>query len=56
MKASELIKELQDRIKMYGDREVQLWDDMYDDPPLLVDVTACNGDAPGSVMIELKFE
>ncbi len=59
MKASELIKELQERIEMYGDCDVILWDeDSKTNKYNLVNVTAdvADEDDEFPTFIELGFE
>lgn len=59
MKASELIKELQERIDLYGDCDVILWDeDSKSNRYYLVSVTADVADEGDRLptFIELEFE
>jgi hypothetical protein len=59
MKASELIKELQERIELYGDCDVILWDeDSKENRYCLVGVTADVADEGDKLptFIELEFE
>lgn len=59
MRASELIKELQERIEIYGDCDVILWDeDSKANRYNLVSVTADVSDSGDSLptLIELEFE
>ena len=59
MRASELIKELQERIEMYGDCDVILWDeDSKTNQYNLVSVTADVADEGDRLptFIELEFE
>lgn len=59
MKASELIKELQERIEMYGDCDVILWDEdskanKYNLVGVTADVADDGDDLP--TYIELEFD
>ncbi|MCE5220127.1 MAG: hypothetical protein LLF98_02370 [Clostridium sp.] len=59
MLASELIKELQERIEMYGDCKVILWDeDTKENKYHLINVTADVADEGDNLesFIELEFE
>jgi hypothetical protein len=58
MKASELIKELQERIEMYGDLEVVLWDAVEgEDRTRIVQVTADIANCEDcECFIEIEFE
>jgi hypothetical protein len=57
MKSSELIKELAERINMYGDLDVVLWGLAYpEDKMYLVDVTAEISEDGNPMFIELQFD